>query len=140
MWRSKKFILATVLGAVLLAGSIGGIALAQTENGDSDQPTTLFDRVTAILVDKGVDITSEQLKDAFTQAQSQMRTEALQNRLKGLVDQDKITQGEADQYLEWWQLRPDVPVGFGLRGHGGFRGMGGMRGMPGFYGPRAPTG
>ena len=131
MWRRKKFLLVGLLAAVLLIGSIGGVALAQTENGDDNQPKTLLDRVAEILVGKGVNITSEQLKDAFTQAQSDMQTEALQNRLQNLVDQGKITQGEADQYLEWQQSRPDVPVGFGFRSHGGFRGMVGPYGWGG---------
>ncbi len=128
MWRSKKFIIIAVLVAVAVAGSIGGIALAQTENGDDSQPKTIFDRATAILVDEGVSITSEQLKDAFTQAQRDMHTEAMETRLESLVDEGKITQGEADQYLEWWQAKPDVSIRFGLGGHGFFRGMGGMRG------------
>ena len=34
MWRSKKFIVAAVLAAVIVAGSIGGVVLAQTGDGD----------------------------------------------------------------------------------------------------------
>ncbi len=129
MWRSKKFILiAALLATVVLAGSIGGIALAQTGTGDDSQPKTILDRVAEILVGKGVNVTSEQLKDAFIQAQSDMRTEALKNRLQSLVDEDKITQSEADQYLEWWQAKPDVALKFGFGRDGGFRGMGRLRG------------
>ena len=99
MWRRKKFIIAVVVGAVALAGSIGGLAFAQTENGDDTQPRTMFDRVAEILVDEGVNVTSEQLKDAFAQAQSDTQTEALQNRLQYMVGQGKITQEQADEYL-----------------------------------------
>lgn len=108
MWRRKKLIIVVVLTAVMLAGSIGGVVLAQTENGDDSQPKTLLDRVAEILVGEGVNITSEQLKDAFAQAQSEMRTDALQSYLENLVKEGKITQEEADQYLEWWQSRPDM--------------------------------
>ncbi len=129
MWRSKKLIIAAVLATVLVAGSIGGIVLAQ-ENGDDSQPETLLARVAEIL---GID--QQKVEDAFAQAQSDMQTEALRNRLQNLVDQGKITQGEADQYLEWWQSKPDVPVGFGFRSHGGFRGMVGPYGWGGRYVP-----
>ena len=139
MWRSKKLIIVAVLMAVMLAGSIGGVVLA-ADNGDDSEPEavfeTLWDRVSGILQDKGVDITSEQLKDSFAQAQREIRNEALQNRLQNLVNEDQITQDEADQYLEWWQSKPDVSIGLGFGGRSGFRGMGGPRG---FLGPCAPA-
>jgi hypothetical protein len=139
MWRSKKFIIIAVLAAVVLVGSIGGVAIA-TDNGDDGQPQAqygaLLERVCEIYEQKtGVAIDQETLKDAFAQAQSEMRTEALESWLQSLVDEDKITQEQADQYLEWWQARPDMPIKFGFGGRGGFRGMGGMRG---FGGPCVP--
>ena len=45
MWRSKKFIVGVVLAAVLLFGSIGGVALAQeneSDSGDNNQPRIEF--------------------------------------------------------------------------------------------------
>jgi len=110
MWRRKRFIIIGLLATVLLAASIGGIVLAQAENGDDSQPKTLLDRVAEILVGKGINVTLEQLKDAFTQAQSEMRDEALDRYLQGLVDKGKITQEQADQYKAWWQARPDVEL------------------------------
>jgi len=140
MWRRKKLIIVVVLAAVMLVGSIGGVVLA-ADNGDDSQPEArcgaLWDRVSEVYEQKtGVALDQEALKAAFAQAQSDMRaevlqklremeTEALRNRLQNLVDQGKITQGEADQYLEWQQSRPDVSVGFGFRGMGGPRGWGG---------------
>lgn len=131
MWRSKKFIIVAALATVILAGSIGGIALAN-DDGDDNGSVTLFDRVTAILADEGVNITSDQLKDAFTQARSDMQTDALKDRLDSMVEEGKITQSEADEYLEWWGAKPDISVGFGIGGRGGFHGMQGMHGMRGF--------
>ncbi len=175
MWRSKKFIIAAVLAAVLLAGSIGGVVLA-ADNGDDSQPKArcgaLLDKVCEIYnanPGKPGDIDCDVLKAAFAQARNEMRPEALQNRremgpeamqnrLQNLVDEGKITQGEADQYKawlqarpdmeqfrqqlkewqrpdtppelkEWWEARPDVPVEFGFRGHGRF---------PGWAGPCMP--
>ena len=125
--------------ALVLVGSIAGVALAQTETSDDSQTETLFDRVAEILVNEGVNVTSDQLKDAFTEAQSDMHIEVLQDRLQSLVQEGEITQEEADQYLEWWQAKPDVPAGFEFRGLGGFGGMRGMDGMHGFGGLCAPA-
>ena len=133
MWRSKKFIIVAVLAAVMLAGTISGVVVA-ADNGDDSKPEAryeaLLNRVCEIYQEKtGVTIDQEALKDAFAQAQSEMQTEALENYLQSLVEQDKITQAQADEYLEWWQAKPDVSFGFGFGGRGGFRGMGGMRGF-----------
>ena len=103
MRRSKKFIIAGVLAAVLLVGSIGGVALAQTGDGEDTQPQTLMARVADIL---GID--QQTLEDAFAQAKSEMRDDALDNYLNGLVEEGTITQDEADQYRAWWQARPDM--------------------------------
>ena len=140
MWRSKKFIIITVLAAVLVAGSIGGIALAQG-NGDEDvnQPearqAALLERICEIYQDNtGTAINAEDLQNAFAQARSEMRGEALQNYLQNLVDNGKITQEQAQELQEWWQSRPeDLPFAPGFPGHGMMqRGFGGPGG--GFHG------
>jgi hypothetical protein len=132
MWRSKKFIIVAVLAAVVLVGSIGGVVLAQTGNGDANQPSsqqeTLLDKVCAIYEQNtGTAIDSAELQKAFDQASTEMRNEALDNYLKKLVDEHKITQEQADQYKAWVEAKPDVPIlGRGFPG-----------GMPrGFDGPR----
>ena len=140
MWRSKKLIIVTVLAAVILTGSIGGIVLA-ADNGEDSQPEaqygTLLDRACEIYEQEtGVAIDQEALKDAFSQAQSELRAEAMQNRLQNLVDQGQITQEQADDYLKWIGDKPDIADGFGFLGRGGFRGMHKMRG---FGGPCAPV-
>ena len=122
MWRRKKFIVAVVLATVVLVGGVGGVVLAQDRNEGKNQPqaqrAALLNRVCAIYEENtGTTIDPQELKDAFAQAQSEMRTEALQNRLQNLVAQEKISQEGADQYLEWWQSKPDVPVKFGFKGH-----------------------
>ena len=121
MWRSKKFIIITVTVAAVVAGCLAGVVFANPENGDASQPEAkygvLLDRVCEIYEENtGVTIDPQQLRDAFADARSEMRDEALESRLQYLVDQGKITQDEADQYLEWWQSRPDVPFNFGFRG------------------------
>lgn len=126
MWRSKKFIIVS-LAVVVLVGSIAGVALA-ADNEDRDtsppgaQQVVLLDRVCEIYEENtGVAIDPQQLKDAFAQARSEMWDKALHSRLQKLVEQGKITQAQADQYEEWWQSRPDVPIRHGLCGRGGSR-------------------
>jgi hypothetical protein len=134
VWRRKKFIIAGVLAAVLLIGSVGGVALAHTGNRGQSEPeiqfgallpevsgickvntgksincTALLDRVLEIYQEKtGVTIDQEVLKDAFAQAQSERREAALDNYLQKRVDEGKITQEEADQYRAWHQAKPDM--------------------------------
>ncbi len=126
MWRSKKFILIAALVALVLVGSIAGVTLAQT--GSTDNATsgkTLLGRAAAIL---GID--QQKVKDAFSQAQREMREEALDSYLQNLVDQGKITQEQADQYKNWWQSKPQTPIPgpLGRFGRFGFCPSGGMRG------------
>ncbi len=106
MWRNKKVIIVAVLGALVLAGSIGGVVYAQTGNSTSGNATSgnpLLAKVAKIL---GTD--QQKVESAFAQAQNETRTEALDNRLKDLVAQGKITQAQADQYKKWLQSRPDM--------------------------------
>jgi len=135
MWRGKK-VMVIALAALLLVGSSVGVVLA-ADNGDEAmsppeaQHWALLDRVCEIYEENtGTTVDQQALQDAFAQARSEIQAEAMQNRLANLVEQGRITQDEADQYLEWWQARPDVPVRFGFRGMGKPLGWGG---------PGAPT-
>lgn len=134
-----------ILGATLalaLAVAVGAVVMGATVFAEEPTPTTqeaveqaqqkLLARVAEIL-----GIEEQKVTDAFDQATSELRTEALQDHLQQLVDEGKITQDEADQYLDWWSQRPDVLdkgllPGFGGRGFGrGFGGghmWGGLRG------------
>ena len=151
MSRSKKFAVVALLAAVLLVGSIGGVAFAQTGNGDDGRPKArcgdLVERVCEIYEQNtGVVIDQEVLKDAFAQVRSEMRPEAPQNQpkmepeammkdhLQNLVDEGKITQEQADAFQEWLEARPDVPFGFGFPG-----GHGRFHPAPGMGGPCAPA-
>jgi regulator of replication initiation timing len=142
MWRNKRPILMVALAVALLAGTVGGVALAQDEEGAPSQVEdrcgallekagAMHDRVAEIYEENtGVALDLEQLENAFAQAREEMRAEALQNRLGDLVEQGILTQEEADEYRTWLELKPDVSLGgpcergFGGRGFGG-----GMLGM-----------
>jgi polyhydroxyalkanoate synthesis regulator phasin len=116
---------------ILSRGLTGGVVAAADDTSSNiedqsqamDRYQVLLDRACSIYEEKtGVAIDSEQLRDALDQAQDDLWDEALGNRLQNLVDEGKITQEEADQYLEWWQSRPDIEVplpGLGGPGPGG---------------------
>jgi len=133
MSRRKKLIIAAVLVAVMVAGIVGGVTLS-ADNGNDSEPEAkyeaLLNRVFEIYQENtGVAIDQEALKDAFVQARSEMQAQALETRLQSLVDEGKITQAQADEYLDWWQARPDVLFEFGFGGPGGFRAMVKMHGF-----------
>lgn len=131
MVHKKKWLTITVLVAalVIVIGTVGGIAYAQTgitttNSTPEDPATTLYAKVAAIL---GID--QQKLEAAFAQAQKEMRNEELTNRLNNMVEQGAITQSQADEYLTWWQARPDITLGAGFGGGPGI--PGGPRGMIG---------
>lgn len=120
MWKSKRFIIVAVIVAVVLVGTVAGVALAQANNDSSTttQGKTFAARVAAIL---GID--QQKVQDAFDKANRDIADEALSNRLDALVKSGKITQQQADQYESWWQSRPQGPLpGVGKMGpFGGHR-------------------
>jgi len=139
IWRSKKFIVIVLLAVLVVAGSIGGVALAQSDNENDSQPEAVFgvlwDKVGAIYEQKtGVAIDQEALEDSFAQAQNEMRDEALQNRLQSLVKEGKMTQEQADQYKEWLESKPEGPIMPGFGNFGGGR-CGGPHDGVGFGSP-----
>jgi uncharacterized membrane protein len=146
MRKKRWFVPVVVVLSVLLIGGIaGGIVAASDDSTSVEDPTQLADRYLALLdracaiyeEQTGVAIDSEQLKDALEQAQSELQEEALENWLQNLVDEGKVTQEEADQYLEWWQSRPDIGLALpGLGGHGHEGGMMWGRG----FGPQGGSG
>jgi hypothetical protein len=136
MFRSKKFIIIAVLLAVAIAGCIGGVAIAQTEEEET-QTETIYDKVTAVLNANGIEITSDQLKDAFNEVKSQQRTAAIEKILDKLVENDKISQEEADEYSQWWSEKPETLDGLGLRGRIGLRGMHRIQMFRGLCAPEA---
>ena len=126
--RKRKLIVLAVIVSILLVGGIaGGAILAADDNSDdavgesqiASRPLAVLERACAIYQEQtGVPIDSEQLKDALHQARGELRDEALQARVQGLVDRGAITQEEADHYLEWWTSRPGIQLPLpGLAGH-----------------------
>ncbi len=123
--KKKAALIGLVLGAVLLSGIVGGVALAQTTTVGSSSSMSFVARVAGIL---GID--QQKVEDAFAQAQKDQEAERLDSQLKALVADGKLTQQQADQYKQWWQSMPSMPSGLGLPGMGGDRGMRGPGDLP----------
>jgi hypothetical protein len=145
MWRSKKFIIIAILTVLVLGATLGGVAIAQAddENNDTTQTanvSSFLEKVAEIYQNNtGVVIDPAELQQAMTEARQAMRDEALDNYLKKLVDEGKITQEQADQFKAWlaarpsldefktwWESRPDTP---GIFGEGNGIGIGPFGGM-----------
>ncbi|MGQ9546245.1 MAG: hypothetical protein ACUVTR_03655 [Dehalococcoidia bacterium] len=127
--RKRKWFIPVVVASILLVGGItGAVAVAGSNSSnaseDQSQPPNrlqaLLDRACAIYEEQtGVAIDPEQLKDALKQARQEMCEEALENWLQKLVEQGRMTQEQVDEYLEWWQSRPDIKLPLpGLGGPG----------------------
>jgi hypothetical protein len=146
MNRKRLIIISSVVSAVIvLAGLVGGTVLAASSATSATNPQSVFTAKVATIL--GID--QAEVEAAFTQAEKEMRTEALDARLAKLVADGKMTQAQADQYKTWLESKPDVPAFTGPKGGPGgeFRGMmGGGFGGRGFRGappcavpPPAPT-
>jgi len=145
MWKRRWFIPVVMVSVLLIAGIVGGVLVAGSDSSSTtddqnqitDRYQALLDRACAIYQENtGVAIDSEQLKDALDQAQGELQEEALESRLQNLVENGKMTQEEANNYLEWWQSRPDIEVPLpGLGGPGPGGGMMWDRGFGPWGGP-----
>ena len=137
--KKKRLIIITsvVAGVIVLLGLVGGSVLAATSTAPTNAPKNP-DSVFAAKVAAILGIDQAKVESAFMQAREQMRTEALDNQLKAMVAEGKMTQAQADQYKKWLQSKPDVPMMGGPWGSPGPM-MGGPRGGPGpMMGPGGP--
>jgi hypothetical protein len=129
MLRRKKFILIALLAIVVLAGSIGGVAFAQTEDEDDSQPEPRCGALLDEVCDYYNEIANQDpnddiepidcdiLKEAFTEAGKGMMGEfrnklgEFRNKFRHrLFDQDEMTQEQIDEWEAWLESRPDFPT------------------------------
>ncbi len=114
----KRWIVVSVVMAALAIAVTGGAIMAQDEDEDSSK--SFAGRVAEIL-----GLEEDTVADAVKQAKEDMRDEAVKAKLDALVEDGKMTQEDADAYLEWLQSRPDVDFGDGFgRGFHGKSGFG----------------
>ena len=116
MKRGKKIGLVILMVIVALAGTIGGVALAQS--GDEDvTPTSegdrfaYLERVCEIYQEKtGVSIDVDTLKDSLCQAADEQR-EQLRNQFRQhLIDEGILTEEQLAELEAWLESKPDFPI------------------------------
>jgi hypothetical protein len=103
MGRIGRILLFGVLATTMVFGTTG-IALADDGQNNQGKPDSLLARVAQIL-----NIDLQKLKDAFTQALTETRTQRQNNGLQNLINSGKLTQDQADQLKAWLDSRPDMP-------------------------------
>ena len=105
MSKRMKALIAVVVAILVL--TVGGTAVVMAQDEPTPTPEAgangLLARVAEIL-----DIPQEDLTSAFKQAQQEIRQETFLRFLDKAVEEERITQEEADEYLEWWEQRPEV--------------------------------
>ncbi len=109
MSKKVKVLISVLIAALLL--TVGGVTMVMAEGEEETTPppeTTakgLLERVADIL-----EIDEEDLINAFEQARQEMGEEAFINRLNQAVKEGRITQGQADEIIKWWEQRPDDAI------------------------------
>ena len=133
--RKRVFLIVGALAAALSV-SIGAIAvMAQESTEETDETQTTIQSFVS-RVAENLELDEDTVQAAFDDARDDLKEDlkaahraALEEKLEAAVDDGDITQEEADEYLEWYDAKPD-DLGIGrLKGrhHGGF-GFGHHRG------------
>ena len=110
MSKRVKILISALVVALLL--TVGGVTTVMAE-GEEEETGTGADADANGLLERVADILEtdkEDLIDAFKQAQQEMKDEAFINRLNKAVAEGRITQEQADEIIEWWELRPDDEI------------------------------
>lgn len=120
MKRGKKIALIALLAVVAIAGTIGGVALAN--DGDEETaPATetphfaMLERVCEIYQEKtGVAIDPDILQESLCQAAEERREQAREQFRQHLIDEGILTEEELAEWDAWLADIPDMPEGLGL--------------------------
>ena len=132
--RKLRIIIPLSIAVVAVAIISFSIALAQGNEGGDSNAGKLATKVAEIL---GLD--TAVVDRAIKQAREELRDEAVQNKLNALVEKGRLTQEQADEYLNWIQSKPEgIPaIGkrfFGKMGHHkGWKGHGRFFGPPNYF-------
>lgn len=101
---SIRFLPAALIAVFIALVAVGGAALAFGIGGaDSERTDDLLERAAT---DLGVD--AQTLKDALSQARSELTTEHQQEVLAKLVEDEVITQDQANEASIWLDQKPDA--------------------------------
>ncbi len=132
----RKWLAIPIVTGLLAVGLTGASALAHNDDGEDNTPReTVAAKVAEIL---GIE-DEQTVKDALQQATQEVRLDRLEHRLDHMVEAGVLTQDQADEYLAWYEARPEGP-NLHRNGHRqfGFGGGEGEDGRPqsGFRGQR----
>lgn len=106
MSRKMKVLVAVLAAILVLAVGSTAVVMAQEEEPPPTPETEangFLPRVAEIL-----GISQEELTSAFQQAQQEMRQETFLRFLDRAVEEGRIAPEKADEFLEWWEQRPEV--------------------------------
>ena len=132
--KKLRIIIPLSIAVVAVAIISFSIAFAQGNEGGDSNAGKLATKVAEIL---GLD--TAVVDRAIKQAREELRDEAVQNKLNALVENGKLTQEQADEYLNWIQSKPEgIPAigkqSFGKKGHHkGWKGHGRFFGPPNYF-------
>ena len=106
---SKLRIITPIAIVVVAVTAIGfSVAFAQGDGKGDFNASRLSAKVAEIL---GLD--TAVVDGAIKQAREELRDEAIQKKLNALVEKGRLTQEQADEYLNWIQSRPEGIPGIG---------------------------
>ena len=121
----KRLRVVIPIALATLAITIVSVSIVFAQESDKVDSTTntLAIRVAEIL---GLDVT--EVDDAIKQARKELMNEAIEKKLNSLVENGRLTQEQAGEYLNWIQSRPDGKRAIGkhffgkLAHHGSWKG------------------
>ena len=129
--KKLRIIIPLSLAVVAVTIISFSIALAQGNEGGDSNASKLAIRVAEIL---GLD--TAVVDHAIKQAREELRDEAIQNKLNTLVENGKLTQEQAAEYLNWIQSKPEGMPAIGKRFFGKKGHHRGWKSHGGFFGSR----
>ncbi len=104
MSRKMKTLVAVMVAVLVLTAGSAALVMAQEEEPPPTPETNgLLSKVAEIL-----GIPQEDLSNAFQQARQELKQDAFQQFLNKAIEEGRINQEEADEYLEWWEQRPEA--------------------------------
>ena len=142
----RRLFLGLAAVAIMASGIAAGMAWTQVAHAQEETTTKGFAARLATILGLEEDV----VQDAFKEARSDIQGERFQAKMDRLVENDRITQDEADAAIDWYEERPEginasrrgSGSGFyGQRGPGSKSGFDRRRGpgsKSGFYGQRGP--
>ena len=128
--KKLRIIIPLSIAVVAVAIISFSIAFAQGNEGGDSNAGKLATKVAEIL---GLD--TAVVDRAIKQAREELRDEAVQNKLNALVENGKLTQEQADEYLNWIQSKPEGIPAIGKQSFGKRRHHKGWKGHGRFFGP-----